>query len=54
MRAATQHQIVTGDTVYSFARKLCSSVEEIRAINSLDGTFNIRLGDTIRLPASKC
>jgi len=50
----TQHQIVTGDTVYSFARKLCSSVEEIKAINSLDGTFNIRLGDTIRLPASKC
>ncbi len=50
----SQREVVTGDTVYSFARSLCSSVEEIRAINSLDGTFNIRLGDTIRLPASKC
>lgn len=50
----TQHQIVTGDTVYSFARELCSSVEEIKAMNSLDGSFKIRLGETIRLPASKC
>jgi len=50
----SQHQVVTGDTVYSFARSLCSSVEEIKAMNSLDGRFKIRLGDTIRLPASKC
>ena len=51
---AMQHQIKEGDTVYSFARGLCSSVEEIKAMNSLDGNFSIRLGDTIRLPASKC
>lgn len=50
----TQHEIMQGDTVYSFARSLCSSVEEIKAINGLDGNFSIRLGDTIRLPASKC
>lgn len=50
----TQREIREGDTVYSFSRQLCTSVDEIKAINSLDGTFNIRLGDTIRLPASQC
>ncbi len=50
----TQHEVVAGDTVYSFARKLCSSIDEIKAMNSLGADFNIRLGDTIRLPASKC
>ena len=50
----TQHAIKAGDTVYSFARKLCTSVDEIKAMNSLGADFNIRLGDTIRLPASKC
>ncbi len=50
----TQREVREGNTVYSFARELCSSVEEIQAMNSLDGTFNIRLGDTIRLPASRC
>ena len=50
----SQHVIAEGDTVYSFARNLCSSVDEIKTLNGLDGSFNIRLGDTIRLPASKC
>lgn len=50
----SHREIQQGDTVYSFARDLCSSIEEIKAINTLDGNFNIRLGDTIRLPASKC
>ena len=50
----TQREVIAGDTVYSFARKLCSSIDEIKAMNSLGADFNIRLGDTIRLPASKC
>lgn len=50
----SQVEIQEGDTVYSFARSLCSSVEEIKAMNSLDGNFGIRLGDSIRLPASQC
>lgn len=50
----SQIEIQEGDTVYSFARSLCSSVEEIKQMNSLDGNFSIRLGDSIRLPASQC
>ena len=50
----SQVEIQEGDTVYSFARSLCSSVDEIKAMNSLDGNFSIRLGDSIRLPASQC
>ena len=50
----SSHQVQQGDTVYSYARTLCTTIDDIRAANNLDKDFSIRLGDTIRLPASKC
>lgn len=49
-----QHHIIEGDTVYSLSRKLCTSIDEIKKMNSLSTDFKIKLGDTINLPASKC
>lgn len=49
-----QHQIVEGDTVYSLSRKLCTSIDEIKLMNSLGADFNIKIGDSISLPASRC
>ncbi len=48
------HLVVEGDTVYSLSRKLCVGVEDIRQLNNLNGAFNIRLDEYIRLPASRC
>lgn len=52
--AAGLHKVVEGNTVYSLARGLCSSVEEIKRLNSLDANFSIRLGENIKVPASQC
>ncbi len=48
------HQVSEGDTVYSMARQLCVGIEDIRQINSLDANFNIKLGEFIQLPTSRC
>lgn len=48
------HTVVENDTIYSFSRKTCTSPEEIRAMNGIGSDNYIRLGDTIRLPASQC
>jgi len=48
------HLVVEGDTVYSLSRKLCVGVEDIRQLNNLNGAFNIRLDEYIRLPNSRC
>lgn len=48
------HEVVEGDTVYGLSKRQCVGVEDIQRINGIDGTFNIRLGDYIQLPASRC
>lgn len=48
------HVVSKGDTVYSFSRKLCSSIEDIKEMNGLDANFGLQIGQTIRLPASNC
>lgn len=48
------HEVVEGDTVYSLSKRQCVSVEDIQRLNGLDGNFNIRLGDYIKVPASRC
>lgn len=50
----TTHQVSEGDTVYSMARFLCVGVEDIRRANNLDANFNIKLGEYIQLPTSRC
>ena len=49
-----QYEINQGDTVYSLSRKLCSSVESIKTMNSLSDDFAIKIGDTLKLPVSQC
>ncbi|XER21972.1 LysM peptidoglycan-binding domain-containing protein [Fretibacter rubidus] len=43
-----------GDTVYSLSRKLCTSIDDIKQMNGLGSDFNIKIGDSLRLPASRC
>lgn len=48
------HTVVQNDTVYSLSRRLCSSVSEIQTLNNLAPSFDIQIGQTLRLPASRC
>lgn len=48
------HQVVEGDTVYSLSRKLCTSIDDIKQMNGLGADFNIKIGDSLHLPASRC
>jgi len=43
-----------GDTVYSLSRKSCVGVNVIQSMNGLDGDYGIKIGQSLRLPASVC
>lgn len=40
-----------GDTVYSIAKAFDTTPEVIKKLNKLDRNFNIKLGDTVKVPA---
>ena len=48
------HRVKEGDTVYSLARRNCVTVGDIQSINGLNADFAIKIGDDLRLPASRC
>lgn len=48
------YRVRTGDTVYALARARCLPVATVQAINGLDATYFIRVGDALHLPASRC
>ena len=48
------HRVQEGDTVYSLARRNCVTVGDIQSINGLNADFSIKIGDDLRLPASRC
>ena len=48
------HEVVEGDTVYNISRRLCVGVEDVQSANQIGPDFKIRLGETIRLPQSRC
>ena len=48
------YTVIAGDTLYSLARKNCTSVSELQRLNSVGNDFYIRAGDTIRIPATHC
>ncbi|MEE9347912.1 MAG: LysM peptidoglycan-binding domain-containing protein, partial [Robiginitomaculum sp.] len=50
----TTYIVQEGDTAWSLSRKSCSSPQDIRALNSLEGDFLIKAGEAILLPASSC
>lgn len=54
LQPSSYHEVRKGDTVYSLSRNLCTTIDDIRSINGLDQNFSIRLGDTLKLPGSKC
>jgi len=48
------HFVRQGDTVYSLSRKLCVDIEDIQSLNGLNSSYAINIGDSLRLPASRC
>ncbi|HHL43633.1 MAG TPA: LysM domain-containing protein, partial [Hellea balneolensis] len=48
------HVIVTGDTVYSLARKSCVSVRELQSINGINDDYYIRVGESLKIPTGRC
>lgn len=48
------HLIKAGNTVYSIARGLCVRVNEIKLLNGLNNDYDIRVGERLYLPASRC
>lgn len=48
------HEVVEGDTVYSLSKRQCVAPQDVQRLNNLNANFNIRLGDFIQLPASRC
>lgn len=47
------HTVQSGETLYSIARKNCTTVANIHAVNTLSGS-NIRTGMRLRLPSQSC
>ena len=48
------YTVQAGDTIYSLSRNLCTTVGELKTLNSLDNKFSINVGQTLQLPTSKC
>ena len=48
------YKVKTGDTVYALARARCLPVATVQAVNNLDSTYAIRIGQDLHLPASRC
>lgn len=48
------YRVVSGDTVYSLARKRCVPVSAIQSSNGLDASYGIQIGQSLNLPASQC
>jgi LysM repeat protein len=51
---AATYQVASGDTVYSLARRLCVSVDEIQGSNGLNKDYGIQIGQTLQLPSNHC
>ncbi|PHR94278.1 MAG: hypothetical protein COA69_01400 [Robiginitomaculum sp.] len=49
-----RHIVISGDTVYSLARKSCISIAELKTANGINDEFYIRVGDEIMIPLSNC
>lgn len=49
-----RHTLIPGDTLYSLARKSCTTVSELQRLNHVDDSFYIRAGDDFLLPAGQC
>ena len=48
------YTVVPGDTVYSISRRLCVGVADVTAPNGIGADYAIAIGQTLRLPASRC
>ena len=50
----TQYVVQEGDNVYRLSKTVCATPEDIQSMNNLNAAFNIRAGEIIQLPASRC
>lgn len=50
----SSHFVTEGDTVYSLSRELCVGVGELQGLNNLNASYGIKIGQTLKLPASQC
>jgi len=48
------HIVKQGDTVYSLSRMLCVDLGDIQSLNSLNDSYAISIGQTLKLPTSRC
>lgn len=52
--AGRVYTVKQGDTVYSLSRRSCVGINVIQSMNGLDSNFAIKIGQSLRLPASMC
>lgn len=48
------YRVQPGDTVYGLSRKTCVGIDVIRSMNGIGEDYGIDIGQTIRLPQSRC
>jgi len=52
--AGQDYTVRQGDTIYALSRKHCVGVDVIRSMNTIGADYAIKIGQTIRLPDSRC
>lgn len=45
-----EYQVERGDSLYGIARRYETTIDDIRAVNNLSGSYVLKAGDTLRLP----
>lgn len=48
------YRVQPGDTVYGLSRRTCVGIDIIRSMNGIGEDYGIDIGQTIRLPESRC
>ena len=52
--ATGNYVVKAGDTVYGLSKRFCVGVADIQSLNQIDGSFAIKIGQQITLPAAGC
>ncbi|WP_427449990.1 LysM peptidoglycan-binding domain-containing protein [Litorimonas sp. WD9-15] len=52
--AGQDYTVQQGDTIYGLSRKNCVGVDVIRGMNTIGADYGIQIGQTIKLPESRC
>jgi len=52
--ALQSYTVQPGDTVYGLSRKLCVGISDIQSPNNINANYGINIGQSLRLPQSRC